>query len=533
LADHRLGEACVNARVSTNPSLSASENGGSDPNAEEEIMTTRLFTLVFASFVWLAYASAHAELSAPQHATLHSAILKQERAIDVYLPKDHEKNAAQRFETLYVLDGDWNAKIVVETVDFLQSVGFVPPIIVVSVPNYFDGKGVNSRDHDLTPTALPNEPRSGGAADFLAFLKTELLPYVNSHYPANGVSLVHGHSYGGLFLTYVLANDPTVFDGYLILDPAMWWDQHLISKSLDEKIAATPTQGKAIYIAGRSGPAFKGMGVDSLQPVFETKAPKALPWKIVAYPNETHDSLKFKATFDALKFVYRGFHERPIDVDPTTGIVARGQPLVLQADTDRFDIYYTTDGSEPTVLSSKMEKTVSISDPAKIRLKAISTRGHYDQDIVVHLKFGDVLTPAHATKTNGKIEYRIAYYAPDAWRNFRKRPFESATVADVDFDHVGRDSFAGAIERDVNIPADSYYTFVLGSSDKARLFIDGKKLIDIDSTNEQKHRAFVVPMRAGIYTVRVEFLRASKNSRLDFHLHQYKDDGSGWENELH
>ncbi len=268
---------------------------------------------------------ARAELAPPLHDALTSASLGQARNIDVYLPKDADKNPAQKYETIYVLDGEWNTELVVQTVDFIEARGLMPPVIVVSVPNHIDD-GVNSRDHDLTPSVQPHEAHSGGAAQFTTFLKNELIPYVKKRYPSNGVNLVHGHSYGGLFLAYVIANDPAVFDGYMLLDPAMWWNDKEVCKALEEKLPGVPTKGKAVYIAGRAGLAFKGMGVDSLQTAF-AKAPKDLPWKVAEYPAESHDSLKFKATYDALRFMYRGYvkPDQNIDVRPDAGIVAPGQ----------------------------------------------------------------------------------------------------------------------------------------------------------------------------------------------------------------
>ncbi len=150
---------------------------------------------------------ARAELAPPLHDALTSASLGQARNIDVYLPRDADKNPAQKYETIYVLDGEWNTELVVHTVDFIEARGLMPPVIVVSVPNHIDD-GVNSRDHDLTPSVQPHEAHSGGAAQFTTFLKNELIPYVKKRYPSNGVNLVHGHSYGGLFLAYVIANDP-------------------------------------------------------------------------------------------------------------------------------------------------------------------------------------------------------------------------------------------------------------------------------------------------------------------------------------
>lgn len=363
---------------------------------------------------------AQAELL-PAHAdSLDSVQLHQKRAIDVFLPKEVEKDPSRRYETIYVLDGDWNAKLVVQTVDFLQGTGWMPPVIVVSVPNFFDDKGVNSRDHDLTPSPQPDPPRSGGALPFIAFLKNELIPYVNQHYPSSGVNLVHGHSYGGLFLNYVIATDPTLFDGYVILDPAMWWDNKAVSTLLAEKLPSTPTQGKAIFIAGRAGTAFKGMAIDSLEPAYG-KAPRALHWQIATYPNETHDSLKFKGTYDGLRYLYRGYSQEMLSIGPDDGVVDPSLPLPLEAETDRFDIHYTTDGSTPTLDSPLMNQSLAVTDPASLRLKSIATRSPYDADLTLHLKTGPMWKPARAAKADQRSTIATRSTRPSSGRIFAER----------------------------------------------------------------------------------------------------------------
>lgn len=491
-------------------------------------MLKKLLAIHAVIILLFASGQVRAELLAGKHDSLESAILKQKRDIDVFLPKDFDKEPARRYETIYVLDGDWNAKIVVQTVEFLQSTGFMPPVIVVSVPNYFDDKGVNSRDRDLTPSSLPNEPRSGGAPQFMAFLKTELIPYVNQHYPSNGVNLVHGHSYGGLFLTYVIANDPTIFDGYLILDPAMWWDNFLVAKTLEEKLPSTPTKGKAVYIAGRSGQAFKGMGIDHLQPVFESKAPASLHWQLMAYPNETHDSLKFKGTYDALRYAYRGYTQDKIDVNPSAAVLADNWPILIQAHADRFDIHYTTDGSEPTASSPKMGDTLLVNDPMKLRVKSISTRGVFDQDIPLGFKKGAALQPARAAKEREKMILDYAYYPVDAWPNYRGKPFEKGHVEDNRLVQASRDQYAGVAAREYVIPSDGYYALVLRSSQKSRAFFAGKQLLDVENND----RVLVVPLRAGVYRARVEYQHNTKDSRVDFRIYRLNLKDSNWDEEV-
>ncbi|HET7924001.1 MAG TPA: hypothetical protein VFL30_03835, partial [Rhodanobacteraceae bacterium] len=89
-------------------------------------------------FATAAFPAAAAPLLPPRSDGLYSNVLQQQRAIEIYLPEESADDRSARYETLYVLDGDWNAKIVVDTVDFMRRVGFLPPIIVVSVPNHID-----------------------------------------------------------------------------------------------------------------------------------------------------------------------------------------------------------------------------------------------------------------------------------------------------------------------------------------------------------------------------------------------------------
>ena len=77
-----------------------------------------------------------------------------------------------------------------------------------------------------------------------------------------------------------------------------------------------------------------------------------------------------------------------------------------------------------------------------------------------------------------------------------------------------------------------YYAFVIGASDGGRLSVAGKTLISIDATSHDKRQIFAVPLRAGVYPVRFEFMHGSKNTQLDFHLLQFKDDEDGWDHEM-
>lgn len=491
-----------------------------------ETIVIRYFLALCWLFIGACHVTAQAELLPAVADSVDSAQLHQKRAIEVFLPKDHEKEPQRRYETIYVLDGDWNAKLVVQTVDFLQATGWMPPVIVVSVPNVVDEKGVNNRDRDLTPSPRPNLQSSGGALQLIAFLKTELIPYIKQQYPSSGVNLVHGHSLGGLFLNYVIATDPTIFDGYVILDPAMWWGNEEVSKLLAEKLRSTPTQDKGIFIAGREGLAFKGMGLDSLSAAYEN-APRQLHWKIATYPNETHDSLKFKASYDGLRYLYRGYSQEKLSIGPDDGNVDPSMPFPLEADTDRFDIHYTTDGSIPTVDSPLMRQSLAVTDPASLRLKSIATRSRYDVELALHLKTGSMWKSASAMKSGEIRSNRYAIYAPEQWPHFRAAPIKSGKTDEGDLTNAGLHDFAGIVENDYVIPENGYYIFDLDTPQPVRLTLDGKRIIEHRVAEARSRRTFAVPLHTGIHRTRLEFLYR-KGGQFDFNVFHYKN--GSWDN---
>jgi predicted alpha/beta superfamily hydrolase len=477
---------------------------------------------------------AHAEFLGAKTESIASRLVHQERTIEVYLPEESTQQPAARFETLYVLDGDWNTKIVIEIVNFMRQLGMIPPVIVVSVPNYIDAHGVNSRDRDLTPSAVEDEPRSGGASQFLAFLKVELIPFVDQHYPTNGIHLVHGHSYGGLFLMYVLENEPQLFDAYLILDPAMWWDHDAFKGALRDRLAAIPTRGKAVYIAGRAGVGAKDMGLDDLEPILQAGLPSALQWQMHLYEDETHDSLKLKATYDALKFAYGGYTQDSVDVAPADGIMLKDRPVRLTVSGRRINVHYTTDGSEPTDKSPRFDGgPITVSDPGKARLKLISTRGEFDREIPVQLRFGAPLAPArgHRPADIGK-DWRYALYPQATWPNLGMkaavRPVREGTaVKDLSLKDLGRDRVAGRVDRNLEVAADGYFVFAVRAS-QVRLRLGGATLISNEGPDDQRVRTFIAPLQKGTYRLSIDFVTATDNPSLYLAVYPCSDDQPEW-----
>ena len=145
---------------------------------------------------------------------------------------DDDTNAAPP-AVLYVSDANGLFASAVDIVRFMQLSAHLPPLLVVGIGYRMGGidETVVVRIRDFTPTVdesftriFPEQTKMGGADRFLAFIRDELQPWVQSRYRVDADdSAFFGHSAGGLFATYALLTEPDTFRRYAIGSPSLWW----------------------------------------------------------------------------------------------------------------------------------------------------------------------------------------------------------------------------------------------------------------------------------------------------------------------
>lgn len=139
---------------------------------------------------------------------------------------------------LYVSDANGLFASAVDIVRFMQLSAHLPPMLVVGIGYRMGGidETVVVRIRDFTPTfdesylrIFPAQTTMGGAARFLAFIRDELQPWVQSQFHVDpGDDAFFGHSAGALFATYTLLTEPTTFRRYGIGSPSLWWDDDMM-----------------------------------------------------------------------------------------------------------------------------------------------------------------------------------------------------------------------------------------------------------------------------------------------------------------
>jgi len=231
------------------------------------------------------------------------------RDYDVYVstPTDYARNPTARYPVLYVLDGQWDFKLLLSIQGGLFYDRFTPPIIIVGItypgasPNYD-----SLRATDLTPVATSRLPGSGAAPRFLAFLRDRLIPFVETAYRADPRRrFLMGSSFGGLFTLYTLFSDPGLFSGYVAASPAVSYADRFAFAQESSYAAAHRELKARLYLAvgslePLSAPVQEFMGV------LRRRGYDGLTLQTRVVEGERHSGNKPEAFNRGLRFILTG-----------------------------------------------------------------------------------------------------------------------------------------------------------------------------------------------------------------------------------
>lgn len=156
-----------------------------------------------------------------------------ELLIDVYLPRSYDEGAA--LPTAYVLDG---TSLGERTAALAEAADRELVVVGIGYEDGFPGE----RRRDYTPTVDGQfDVETGGVEPFFEFVRTELVPDVESRYGVGERRVLMGHSLGGMAVLWAgMHQEPTdavYFDQVIAASPAMWWDSGVMLE-IEEDYAA-------------------------------------------------------------------------------------------------------------------------------------------------------------------------------------------------------------------------------------------------------------------------------------------------------
>jgi predicted alpha/beta superfamily hydrolase len=221
----------------------------------------------------------------------------------ISLPADYA-TSGKSYPVLYVLDG-WHFALMAFLQENNPYSGRMQPVIMVNLSYGKDPAIMTLRARDFLPTKSAEAPfAGGGAADFLAFLEKELIPYIDRTYrtiPTDRGLL--GHSYGGAFAIYALEQRPDLFQRIVAASPSLHWDHEMLIKAAPERFKNFTAHVRLDLSTGTEND--NAVSITAFANVLDQLKPPGLDARYMVYPGENHNSVRLLSIPSGLYWVYR------------------------------------------------------------------------------------------------------------------------------------------------------------------------------------------------------------------------------------
>lgn len=151
----------------------------------------------------------------------------------VQLPESYTASDSASYPVLYLTDAEAELLGMFTGLNyFLRLTENTRDVILVGVADGGIAEHFRNRRLDYTPTVSPPASNpSGGAAEFLSFLRDRAIPFIEHRYRTSPADRgIWGHSLGGLFAAYALLDSPGTFHRYLLSSPTLSYDDQLLVK---------------------------------------------------------------------------------------------------------------------------------------------------------------------------------------------------------------------------------------------------------------------------------------------------------------
>jgi alpha-L-fucosidase len=190
--------------------------------------------------------------------------------------------------------------------------------------------------------------------------------------------------------------------------------------------------------------------------------------------------------------------------------------IEITSDTKDGMIYYTVDGSEPTVNSQLSKGKMILQGKGTLIVKARTyVNGKPVSGIAVsEFKQQEPMAAIYESKQGLKYRYYEGNWSklPD----FSKLSVvKSGVTASLSLAEKNRpENYGFVFDGFINVPETSVYSFYLTSDDGSRLIIDEQKTLDNDGKHGMEEKSFPLALSAGLHKISVQFFQESGGEGL-------------------
>ncbi|WP_420387055.1 alpha/beta hydrolase [Roseivirga sp.] len=263
-----------------------------------------LLSIILFLFAQCLFSQENESLSGSRF-SIESAILNEERHCLISLPDSYADSPQKSYPIIVLLDGYTHFKTTVSTVHLLSSDVnrnyLMPEAIVVAIENV-------DRERDFTVTKLQTKRANtmGGGRNFLAFIETELIPYIDNRYRTESNRTLIGHSLGGLLTLNAYMSKESLFDSFIAIDPSVWWDPQTMQQKADSIQPAS--WQKPLYLAtanqGERGYERNQKRHENLVQLIRTVSNNKANIGIEYFEDESHRTIPLIGVYKGLRFIF-------------------------------------------------------------------------------------------------------------------------------------------------------------------------------------------------------------------------------------
>jgi uncharacterized protein len=259
---------------------------------------------------------------------MHSQKTGADYQIFVATPPGYPESG-KTYPVVYALDADYSFALTRNVIQHFVEREGLPPMILVAIA--YPGAATDrdlyklSRTRDYTPLfvreggyGLEFQKVSGGAPKFKVFIASELFPFLERRFAINADDrTIIGHSYGGLFATYLLLTEPSMFKRYVIVSPSLWYSDRIAFQMEDAAAQRGEPANANVFLSvgALENPAMPNDLRDFYARLKGRKRP-GLKVTLQIFDGERHDSVFPAAVTRGLRTVFDAVGPRPAGASP-------------------------------------------------------------------------------------------------------------------------------------------------------------------------------------------------------------------------
>ncbi|MDQ0477094.1 alpha/beta hydrolase-fold protein [Chryseobacterium sp. MDT2-18] len=351
---------------------------------------------------------------------IHSKTLNQEREILIYTPVDYDWRVNECFNVIYVFDSQNR-----EFFDYTNSiVSFLPnngkSFIVVGITSPFIEEIDYGRNNDFLPVLATDESikrygkYSGNAGNFVNYVESEVIPYINSNYRTLNQNIAVGHSLGASFILYSLIKKPNLFQNYIAISPNLAYDDDKLSKELIYLDYTKINNQTFIYISN----ADEGIEYwkewkparDRVYSFFKDSLKnKNITVEIAEFPNNNHLNTFPPSLNNALQFYFKNIQKNQdselskekFEVTIRVKVSEKGDIVYITGNQPNLGDWNPNKNEMKKISELEREIVLKIQSPAQFKF----TKGSWETELQVVGTYNNVIIKPEMKK---EFEFEIA-----------------------------------------------------------------------------------------------------------------------------